>query len=84
MTEDDTFELPYRKSKVREEIEEALKRQGISIEKRISILNLDTSEQHYFDSYQEALEFMKGKKGRWYMTTPGIRYDREKVEKPKP
>jgi hypothetical protein len=81
---DEAFELPHRKSKVRQEIEEALKKQGISIEKRISILNLDTKEQHYFDSYQEALEFMKENKGRWYMTTPGIRYDRETAQRPKP
>ncbi len=84
MTRDEEFEIPRRKTKLRQDIEEALKKQGISIEKRISILNLDTKEQHYFDSYEEALAFMKGKKGRWYMTTPGIRYDTEKAERPKP
>jgi hypothetical protein len=65
----------YRQTKLRQEIEEALKKAGISFERRISILNLDTQEQHYFDSYQEALDFMKGRKGRWYITTPGIRRD---------
>ena len=36
-------------------------------------MNLDTKETNYFDDYPEALQFLKGKKGRWYLATPGIR-----------
>ena len=62
-----------RKSQLREEVEEALKKKGISVERRISIINLDTREAHYFDDYVQAMQFLKGKKGRWYLATPGIR-----------
>jgi hypothetical protein len=62
-----------KKSILRQEIEEMLAEKGISIESRISIMNLDTKEAHYFDDYSQAMQFMKGKKGRWYLATPGIR-----------
>lgn len=62
-----------KKSHLRQEIEEMLAEKGISIESRISIMNLDTKEAHYFDDYSDAMQFMKGKKGRWYLATPGIR-----------
>lgn len=62
-----------RKSKLRQEIEEMLAEKGISIESRISIMNLDTKEAYYFDDYPQAMQFIKGKKGRWYLATPGIR-----------
>jgi hypothetical protein len=62
-----------KKSTLRQEIEEMLAEKGISIESRISIMNLDTKEAHYFDDYSQAMQFMKGKKGRWYLATPGIR-----------
>ena len=70
-----------KESKNRRDIEMLLEKAGISLEKRISILNLDTGEVRYFDDYPEALEFMKGKKGRWYLTTPGIRYDKSLSKK---
>jgi hypothetical protein len=62
-----------KKSRLRLEVEEMLAEKGISIESRISIMNLDTKEAHYFDDYSDAMQFMKGKKGRWYLATPGIR-----------
>jgi hypothetical protein len=36
-------------------------------------MNLESKEAHYFDNYHEAMEFLKGKKGRWYITTPGLK-----------
>jgi hypothetical protein len=62
-----------KKSKLREEIEAMLKEKGITLEERIAVMSLDTGEAHYFDDYPQALQFLKEKKGRWYLTTPGIR-----------
>ena len=67
-----------KKSKNRQEIEDLLKQMGYVIEK-ISVLNMDSGEIHYFESYPEAIEFLKGRTGRWYITTPGIR--RSNIEK---
>jgi hypothetical protein len=61
------------KSKLREEIEGLLKEKGITLEERITVMSLDTGEAHYFNDYPQALQFIKEKKGRWYLTTPGIR-----------
>lgn len=72
-------ELLYKKSKLRAEIENLLKEKGINLERRISVLNLDSGEVSYFDDYVDALAFMKGKKGRWYLTTPGLRRNGEKT-----
>ncbi|MCK9442500.1 MAG: hypothetical protein M0Q13_13910 [Methanothrix sp.] len=63
-----------KKSKLREEIEGLLKEKGISREERIAVISLDTKEAYYFDDYPQALQFLKEKKGRWYLTTPGIRH----------
>ena len=66
--------LPLKKkSKLREEIEGLLTEKGITFEERITVMSLDTEETHYFDDYPQALQFLKEKKGRWYLTTPGIR-----------
>lgn len=66
--------LPLKKkSKLREEIENLLAEKGITFEERIAVMSLDTKETHYFDDYPQALQFLKEKKGRWYLTTPGIR-----------
>jgi hypothetical protein len=70
-------EIPQKKSKNREEIEAMLRRVGISLDARINVVDLDTGERHLFDDYSQALEFMKGKKGRWYVTSPGVRYSME-------
>jgi hypothetical protein len=66
-----------KKSKLREDIESMLRMKGITVEKRITVMSLDTKEAYHFDDYPQALLFLKEKKGRWYLTTPGIR--REKV-----
>ena len=62
-----------KKSRLRREIEDVLQQKGISVESRITIINLDSKESFYFDDYAGAMQFMKGKKGRWYLATPGIR-----------
>jgi len=69
-------QIPRRKSKNRKEIETMLERIGISIDNRINVVNLDSGERHFFDDYHQAMDFMKGKKGRWYVTTPGVRYNK--------
>jgi hypothetical protein len=67
-------DMPLKnKSKLREEIEGFLKEKGITLEERITVMSLDTREAYYFNDYPQALQFLKGKKGRWYLTTPGIR-----------
>lgn len=62
-----------KKSKLREEIESLLSSKGIVREERIAVMSLDSGEAYYFNDYPEALQFLKGRKGRWYLTTPGIR-----------
>jgi len=64
-----------RPSNARKDIEAELQKRGISLERRITVINLGSGERHYFDDYPQAFEFMKGKKGRWYLATPGTRYD---------
>lgn len=61
------------KSKLRQDVEKMLLERGISIERRITVMSLDSQEAYYFDDYPEALEFLKGRKGRWYLATPGIK-----------
>lgn len=65
-------EIITKKSKTRQEIEDLLKQKGFVVE-RISVMNMDSGEIHYFESYPDAVAFLKGKKGRWYITAPGIR-----------
>ena len=65
--------IPRERSRIRKNIEEALARQGLALEPRISVTNLDSRETQYFDSYSQAMEFLKGRKGRWYLNTPGIK-----------
>jgi len=67
-------EMPQiKKSKLRTEIEALLEEKGLVLEEKVSVMNLESKEAHYFDDYHEAMEFLKGKKGRWYITTPGLR-----------
>jgi len=67
-------EMPTKKkSKLRKEVEALLEKKGLVVEEKISVMNLDSEETYHFDDYHEALQFLKGKKGRWYLTTPGIR-----------
>ncbi|MDD4650848.1 MAG: hypothetical protein PHQ34_01325 [Methanothrix sp.] len=64
---------PKKKSKLREEIESMLAEKGIALEARIAVMSMDSRQTYYFDDYPQALQFLKGKKGRWYLTTPGIK-----------
>ena len=66
-------DFPRRKSPRRQEIEEILEKKGLVLETGITVLNLDTGEARRFDDYSGLQEFLKGSKGRWYITTPGIR-----------
>ncbi|MDQ1311929.1 MAG: hypothetical protein QG605_468 [Euryarchaeota archaeon] len=66
-----------KKSKLRQEIEDLLEQKGLVLESRISVMNLDSGEAHYFEDYAASMEFLKGKTGRWYITTPGLRYSRK-------
>ena len=66
-----------KKSKLRQEIEDLLEQKGLVLESRISVMNLDSGEAHYFEDYAASMEFLKGKKGRWYITTPGLRHSRK-------
>ena len=66
-----------KKSKLRQEIEDLLEQKGLVLESRISVMNLDSGEAHYFEDYAASMEFLKGKTGRWYITTPGVRYSRK-------
>ncbi len=66
-------EIILKKSKLRQEIEELLQKKGLVLEEGISAMNLDTGETYHFESYPELQEFLKDRKGRWYITTPGIR-----------
>lgn len=65
--------IKKEKSELRQEIEKMLLEKGISIERRITVMSLDSQESYYFDDYPEALKFLKGRKGRWYLATPGIK-----------
>jgi len=70
----DDEEMPLRKkTKLREEIEALLEKKGLVLEEKISVMNLEIQETYYFNDYHEAMDFLKGKKGRWYITTPGIK-----------
>jgi hypothetical protein len=70
-------ETIQKRSKLRQEIEEMLQKKGLVFEEGISAVNLDTGETYRFKGYSELQEFLKGRKGRWYITTPGLRRFRE-------
>jgi hypothetical protein len=65
-------EIPRKKSYLRKDIEKALSEIGINLDQKIILLNLDTNEVFHFADYYEAIEFVKGKKCRWYLTATGI------------
>ncbi len=65
-------DIIIKKSKTRQEVEDLLKQKGYVIE-RVSAINMDSGEIHYFDCYPDAIEFLLGRKGRWYITAPGLR-----------
>ena len=67
-------EMPLvKKSELRLEIEALLEKKGLILEENVSVVNLESKEAHYFLDYHSALVFLKGKKGRWYVTTPGLK-----------
>jgi hypothetical protein len=66
-------EIIKKRSKLRQEIEELLQKKGLILEEGISAMNLDTGETYRFKGYPELQEFLKGRKGRWYIATPGLR-----------
>jgi hypothetical protein len=39
----------------------------------VAVINLESKECHYFPDYPEAMQFLRGKNGRWYIATPGLR-----------
>ncbi len=71
-------QVPRLNSKNRKEIEAILKRIEITLDGRIHVVNLDSGERHLFDDYTGAIEFIKKNKGRWYVTTPGVKYDKDR------
>ena len=76
-TQDNCGVIKKRKSELRKEIEALLEKKGLVLEEKISVMNLESQETYYFDDYHEAMKFLKGKKGRWYITTPGIRSSKD-------
>jgi hypothetical protein len=65
-----------RRSRLRDEVEALLRERGILIERRVSVVDMESGKAYHFDSYPEAVEFLAGKAGRWYITTPGIVFGR--------
>jgi len=41
--------------------------------RKIAVVDMQTGDRYFFDSYFDAQEFIKGKKGRWYLTRPDMR-----------
>ncbi|MDM7934759.1 MAG: hypothetical protein QUS08_05145 [Methanothrix sp.] len=70
-------DLPAKRSRVRQEIEALLERGSVIQEGVVSVACLDGGEVHHFNSYPEALEFLKGRKGRWYITMPAPEHKRD-------
>lgn len=70
-----------KKSKIRKEIEDLLADKGLVMEKTISAFDLDGGEVHHFDDWAELMIFLKGRRGRWYITTPGLRRANDLPEK---
>ncbi|MGC9515404.1 hypothetical protein [Methanocrinis sp.] len=67
-----------KRSRRREEIEAALKAAMSRPDAgtgALILLNLDSGESYFFDSYSEALEHMGKHKGRWYLAPRGIGRD---------
>ncbi len=64
--------LIRKKSKLRQEVEDLLQKKGLVLEERVTVVNLESNESYHFSDYQEAMQFLRGKKGRWYIATPGL------------
>jgi hypothetical protein len=61
-----------RRSKLREEVEALLKERETWLPRRIAVVDMESGEAYHFDSYPEAMEFLAGKTGRWYITSGAI------------
>lgn len=59
--------LKSRESRLRQELARRLS-SSCPANRGVTLLNMDSGETTCFDSYPDALSFMKGKKGRWYLT----------------
>jgi hypothetical protein len=66
-------EIQVKKSTLRQEIEALLEKKGLVLESGITAVDLDSKESHRFEDYQQLMAFLKGRNGRWYITTPGVR-----------
>ncbi|HPW73539.1 MAG: hypothetical protein WAZ20_09775 [Methanothrix sp.] len=71
--EEEFLLIRKKKSRLRQEIEELLQKRGLVWEERVAVINLESKECHYFPDYPEAMQFLRGKNGRWYIATPGLR-----------
>ncbi|HOT06106.1 MAG TPA: hypothetical protein PLI05_04145 [Methanotrichaceae archaeon] len=60
--------LKSRESRLRQELARRLS-SSCPANRGVTLLNMDSGETTCFDSYPDALSFMKGKKGRWYLTS---------------
>ncbi len=70
-----------KKSKLRKEIEALLEQKGLVFEPGITAANLDSGETLRFDDYSELQRFLRGRKGRWYITTPGLKSPKNRESK---
>ena len=66
-------EIRQKRSALRQELEALLQQKGLVLESGITAVNLDSKESQRFDDYEQLMAFLKGTKGRWYVTTPGLR-----------
>ncbi len=70
-----------KKSRLRAEIEALLEQKGLVLEKGITAANIDSGEIHRFEDYPELQAFLKGRRGRWYITTPGLKSREDSKDK---
>ena len=73
-------DIQVKKSTLRREIEALLEQKGLVLESGITAVDLDSKESHHFEDYEHLMAFLKGRKGRWYITTPGLRSVRNHEE----
>jgi len=66
-------EIRQKRSALRQEVEALLQQKGLVLESGITAIELDSWESHRFDDYEQLIAFLNGRKGRWYITTPGLR-----------
>lgn len=62
------------KSKIRKEVETLLKDVEIAKNGRVTAINMNNNEVYSFDELEEAVKFVNKEKGRWYVTSSGIKH----------